>query len=76
MIASPTNTIEQARKAKQRVKFLIENLPELATVGIAHNDSGYSVKVYLSQPVPENYNIPSTVEGITVEIEIVGTSRV
>ena len=73
---NPKNTMDQASKAKQRVKSMIENLPQFATVGIAHNNSGYFVKVHLSQPVPEIYKIPSTVEGVTVETEVVGTSRV
>lgn len=70
------NTMAQASKAKQRVKSMIENLPQFATVGIAHDNSGYFVKVHLSQSVPEIHNIPSSVEGVTVETEIVGTSRV
>lgn len=73
MTINPKNTIDQARKAKQRVKFLIENLPQFVAVGIAHNNSGCFVKVHLSQPVPEIYNIPSTVEGVTVETEVVRT---
>jgi hypothetical protein len=73
---NPKNTMHQASKAKQRVKSMIENLAQFATVGIAHNNSGYFVKVHLSQPVPEIYNIPSSVEGVTVETEVVGTSRV
>lgn len=73
MTVNPKNTIDQARKAKQCVKSMIEDFPQFVSVGIAHNNSGYFVKVHLSQPVPENYNIPSTVEGISVEAEIIGT---
>lgn len=75
MAIKQKNTMAQASQAKQRVKSMIENLPQFATVGIAHNNSGYFVKVHLSQPVPE-HNIPSSVEGVTVETEVVGTSCV
>lgn len=73
MTIIPKNTIDQARKAKERVKFMIETLPQLVTLGIAHNNSGYFLKVYLSQPVPKIHSIPSSIEGITVETEVVGT---
>ncbi|MDF2387402.1 hypothetical protein JMG10_38495 [Nostoc ellipsosporum NOK] len=67
-------TKEQAREAKHEVLSQISDRPELTGVGISRSGDGYSVKVHLSQPLPKDVNIPSRVNNVVVEAEIVGTA--
>ena len=65
--------LKEARKAKQSLLSITQNLPTI--IGLAYDDSGYFLIVHLSEPI-ENYNIPSSIEGVRVVIEITGLPRV
>lgn len=65
-------TIEQARKVKQYLVSINEKMS--ATIGISRDNSGYYVKVHLFEPT--THNIPSSVDNVKVEVEIVGTPEI
>ena len=66
-------TLEQARKAKQIARTLLENVPGLNGIGITSEGSGYAVKVNLNGM--ESPSIPVEIEGVPVKVETIGTIR-
>ncbi len=56
----------QATKAKNYLATII-NFP----IGLAYDNSGYFLKVHLPQSVV--FNIPTTIEGVRVIVDITGS---
>lgn len=62
-------TLEQARAAKDKAKNLfVSNVG----VGITRIADGYGVKVNLRTPVQDNVSIPSSIDGVPIQFEVVG----
>jgi len=67
------STLEQARAAKGRVREVIGGKAELSGVGITRIDGGYGVKVNLA--CPPRGPLPSEVDGVPLQVEVVGPIR-
>lgn len=68
-----TATIDEARAAKARVLEIFRRLGAVASVGISRIDGGYGLKVNLRKPLRPGVSPPTTVEGVPVRVELVGT---
>lgn len=68
-------TRDQARAAKTRARELFAGAGALAGVGITRVAGGYAVKVNLSEPLPEGMDVPATVDGVPLRVEVVGRIR-
>ena len=67
-------TITQARRAKSRVAGLIANDENVVGIGVTKADAGYAVKVNWRKR-PARMGVPSTIDGVPVIHEVVGTIR-
>lgn len=65
-------SIDQARAAKARLLEQLEGLPFLAGVGIGIGRAGCWVKVNLNAPPPADVSIPGDIDGVPVQVEVVG----
>jgi hypothetical protein len=65
-------TLQDARAAKQRLRAQVGQLPPINGIGITRRDGGYGIKVNLTEPVPKGLVLPKEVDGVAVEIEVVG----
>jgi hypothetical protein len=62
-------TLEDARTAKEKARGLF---PSDAGLGITKIGSDYAVKVNLSSPVSDLDNLPTSIDGVPVQVEVVG----
>ena len=69
------STLDEARAAKAHAADVFQSLAEVAGVGITRVESGYGLKVNLSQAPAEDVALPSEVDGVPVRIEVVGRIR-
>jgi hypothetical protein len=68
--------LEQARVAKERAKVLFARKASVVGVGISRvAGGGFGVKVNLSEPLPPDADLPETIDGVPVRVEVVGTIR-
>ncbi|MDR3635325.1 MAG: hypothetical protein P4L84_16090 [Isosphaeraceae bacterium] len=67
--------LEQARAAKERAKALFAGKASVVGVGINRVGGGFGVKVNLSEPPPPGVDLPATIDGVPVLVEVVGTIR-
>jgi hypothetical protein len=65
--------LEQARAAKERAKELFGRTASVVGVGINRVGEGFGVKVNLSEPPPPDADLPDTIDGVPVRVEVVGT---
>lgn len=68
-----TPTLEQARAAKQKLALQLADVDGVVGVGITKVNGHYAVKVNLQEPLPNPTPIPSHIEGVPVDVEVVGT---
>ena len=66
-------TLEAARHAKHAAVRVFEAFGEVMGVGIVHIGDGYGLKVNLREAPAANIELPTEVEGVPIQIEIVGT---
>ena len=69
------HTIEQARAAKPAAMRAFAPLAPVVGVGIAKVRGGYGVKVNLASKPRRGVLLPESVEGVPVEVEVVGRIR-
>ena len=67
-----TNTLEEARAAKEKAKQLFT---DNVGVGITRLGDGYAVKVNLRDPMTDPESVPTSIEGVPVQVEVVGQIR-
>jgi len=65
-------TLEEARAAKDKAKQLFTSN---VGVGITRVNDGYAVKVNLPDPLVDQENIPTAIDGVPVQFEVVGQIR-
>lgn len=65
-------TLDEARAAKDKAKELFASN---VGVGITRIADGYAVKVNLRNPIPDTENIPTSIDGVPVQFEVVGEIR-
>lgn len=68
-------TLDNARAAKARAVELFRPLADVVGVGITRIGQGYAVKVNLRNPPAPGIKIPHEVEGVPVQVEVVGAIR-
>ncbi|MFO1323630.1 MAG: hypothetical protein U1F15_06160 [Burkholderiales bacterium] len=66
-------TQEEARSAKPRAHSAFSRLADVVGVGIARRGDGYALKVNLRCAPPAGVALPSDIDGVPVEVEVVGT---
>jgi hypothetical protein len=69
------STLEQARAAKEEALALFSRFARVVGVGITRVGSGYAVKVNLASPPDATVQLPASVQGVPVRVEVVGTIR-
>ena len=65
-------TLDEARAAKEKLRTVLADRPEVTGIGITRDGGGYAVKVDLSQPCDA---VPSEIAGVAVRAEVVGRIR-
>lgn len=68
-------TLEQARAVRTWVVQRYAGLPQVVGVGLVCVGEGFGVKVNLKEPLPQTEVIPSEIQGVSVQTEVVGTIR-
>lgn len=71
----PGVTLEQARAAKAAALRRFEKLGTVVGVGITRVDGDYAVKINLQAPLPEGTELPTEIDGVPVQVEVVGSVR-
>ncbi len=74
MTARPT--LEQARAAKQKAAIVFRDIVGDVAVGITSlGGDAYGLKVNLTSPPDEGVTLPTEVDGVPVQIDVVGKIR-
>ncbi len=68
-------TLEQAREAKEQASELLASLGLVAAVGITRRDGSYAVKLNLQGPLAEDQQLPGSLGGVPLVVEVVGRLR-
>jgi len=69
------STLDEVRAIKPKAARLFQKTGALVGIGIARHGSGYGLKVNLSRPVEQTEAFPTEINGVPVQIEVVGTIR-
>lgn len=65
------STIKQARKAKEKAKWLFRDLEEYVMgIGIGTNDDGFIIKIRIKETIPEKHFPPPVIEGVKVLYQV------
>ncbi len=67
-----TSTLDQARTAKTKAAKVFGRKANVVGVGITEIGGGYGVKVNLREAPEPGTDFPESVEGVPVQVEIVG----
>jgi hypothetical protein len=70
-----STSLDRARAAKERAKTVFARRASVVSVGITKVDGGYGVKVNLGEPPPADAGFPESIDGVPVQVEVVGTTR-
>lgn len=65
-------TLEQARAARDAMRAVLADRPEVSGIGITRHEGGYAVKVNLTTPSDA---VPKEMLGVPVRTEVVGRIR-
>jgi hypothetical protein len=65
--------LDEARAAKERAKALFADRTSVVGIGITRVGDGYGVKVNLEVPPAADADLPETIDGVPIRIEVVGT---
>jgi hypothetical protein len=71
----PKISLEQATAAKKEALRRFGQLTTLTGVGITRVKGEYAVKVNVSEPLDDDDSVPTTIDGVTVRVEVTGTIR-
>jgi hypothetical protein len=72
-MTEPT-TLDEARSAKLTLSAALAGDSRINGIGIGYDATGYVLKVNLTVPDAAD-RVPSTVDGVSVRTEVVGTIR-
>jgi hypothetical protein len=64
---------EAAREAKQGAAEAVAPFGLVTGVGLARRGDGYAVRVHLREAPPPGAVLPRAVDGVSVEVRVVGT---
>jgi len=68
-------TIAQARAAKASALKIFESLVPVVGVGITKQNGGFGVKVNLRRAPPIGKQLPASIDGVPLTVEVVGPIR-
>ena len=68
-------TLDEARAAKVKALDLFFQNRSVVGVGITRLGNGYGVKVNVAEPPALDANLPETIDGVPIKVEVVGTIR-
>jgi hypothetical protein len=68
-------TLEQARAAKAKAAETFGQVAPVVGVGITRSDGGFALKINLQKAPAPGASVPDSVDGVPVQVEIVGTIR-
>jgi hypothetical protein len=68
-------TLDRARLAKTSLNKRLADRREVNGVGVTRTPDGFGVKVNLSREPNADLEIPDEVDGVSVEVEVVGEIR-
>jgi hypothetical protein len=67
--------LDEARAAKERAKSLFAGKASVVGIGLTRIGDGYGVKVNLGAPPAPDADLPESIDGVPVRIELVGPIR-
>jgi hypothetical protein len=67
--------LDEARAAKERAKVLFAKKASVVGIGLTRVGDGYGVKVNLGCPPAKDANLPETIDGVPIRIEVIGPIR-
>jgi hypothetical protein len=70
-----TTGLDEARAAKERAKALFAGKAPVVGIGITRVGDGYGVKVNLGAPPAADANLPDSIDGVPIRVEVVGPIR-
>jgi hypothetical protein len=70
-----TRSLEDARTVKPKALQVFGKKAAVVGVGITEIEGGYGLKVNLSEPPGPGVELPDTLDGIPVRVEVVGPLR-
>jgi hypothetical protein len=73
--AMKTTGLDQARAAKERAKSLFAGKASVVGIGLTRVGDGFGVKVNLDAPPAPDADLPETIDGVPVRIDVIGTIR-
>lgn len=65
-------TLQHARAAKQQLRLQLGQIAAVNGIGITRREGGYGIKLNLAEPVPKGLTLPTEIDGVEVEVELVG----
>lgn len=68
-------SIDRARAAKEKAKAAFGPMAAVVGIDITRFENGYCIKVNLRQAPTEGMDLPETIDGVPVRLEIVGPIR-
>ncbi len=70
-----TTGLDEARAARERARSIFAGRASVVGIGLTRVGDGYGVKVNLGAPPAPDADLPETIDGVPVRIEVVGTIR-
>lgn len=67
-------SLEKVRTAQRKAQTRLAGVREVNGIGITRVGSGFGLKVNLSSPTSRE-RVPEQIEGVPVQVEVVGTIR-
>lgn len=68
-------SLEDARSAKSRAITVFSALVQVAGVGITRGAGGFMLKVNLREAPSPGVDLPTSIDGVPVKVEVVGPLR-
>jgi hypothetical protein len=68
-------TIGQARAAKNVAKSELAEIPEVVGIGVTKVGDNYALKINLREEPNGSVQVPESIAGVPVKIEVVGRIR-
>ena len=75
MFVMKTTGASEARAAKARAKVILAEHASVVGIGITRVGEGYGVKVNLNASPGPDANLPKTIDGVPIRIEVVAKIR-
>jgi hypothetical protein len=75
VFAMKTTGLEKARAAKKRAKTIFADKASVVGIGITRVGDRYGVKINLDAPPADDDDLPESIDGVPVRIEVVGPIR-